>query len=160
MSNEKAWEKPWRIYDEIIVPTEVLNKAGDLTDDEWEIMKRHPEAGLDLVADIDFPGDVRAIIRNHHERWDGTGYPDGLKGDEIPFAARILCVADVYDALTTARSYRDSLSHARAAEVMRSSKGQFDPTLLEAFLDWASGATIPGRQTPQNIAAVSTGTFA
>jgi putative nucleotidyltransferase with HDIG domain len=144
----------------IIVPTEVLNKAGDLTDDEWEIMKRHPEAGLDLVADIDFPGDVRSIIRNHHERWDGTGYPDGLKGDEIPFAARILCVADVYDALTTARSYRDSLSHARAAEVMRSSKGQFDPMLLDAFLDWASSTAIPGRQTPQNIATVSLGNFA
>jgi putative nucleotidyltransferase with HDIG domain len=144
----------------IIVPTEVLNKAGDLTDEEWEIMKRHPEAGLDLVADIDFPGDVRAIIRNHHERWDGTGYPDGLKGDEIPFAARILCVADVYDALTTARSYRDSLSHTRAAEVMRSSTGQFDPLLLDAFLDWASSTAIPGRQTPQNIAAVSIGNFA
>ena len=144
----------------IIVPTEVLNKAGDLTADEWEIMKRHPEAGLDLVADIDFPGDVRSIIRNHHERWDGSGYPDGLKGDEIPFAARILCVADVYDALTTARSYRDSLSHTRAAEVMRLSKGQFDPMLLDAFLDWASSTSIPGRQTPQNIAAVSIGNFA
>jgi len=144
----------------IIVPTEVLNKAGDLTQEEWQIMKRHPEAGLDLVADIDFPGDVRAIIRNHHERWDGTGYPDGLKGDQIPFAARILCVADVYDALTTARSYRDSLSHTRAAEVMRSSKGQFDPMLLDAFLEWAAGATIPGRQTPQHIAAVSIGNVA
>ncbi|MFL5483068.1 MAG: HD domain-containing phosphohydrolase [Gemmatimonadaceae bacterium] len=143
----------------IIVPTEVLNKAGDLTEEEWSIMKRHPEAGLDLVADIDFPGDVRSIIRNHHERWDGSGYPDGLKGDDIPFAARILCVADVYDALTTARSYRDSLSHARAAEVMRSSNGQFDPMLLDAFLEWASSTTIPDRQTPQNIAAVSIGNF-
>lgn len=143
----------------IIVPTEVLNKAGDLTDEEWAIMKRHPEAGLELVADIDFPGDVRAIIRNHHERWDGGGYPDGLQGEEIPFAARILCVADVYDALTTARSYRDSLSHTCAAEVMRASKGQFDPILLETFLEWASNTNIPGRQTPQNIAAFSIGTF-
>ena len=141
----------------IIVPTEVLNKAGGLTDAEWAIMKRHPEAGLDLVADIDFPGDVRAIIRNHHERWDGTGYPDGLKGEDIPFAARILCVADVYDALTTARSYRDSLSHSRAAEVMRASEGQFDPMLLESFLDWAASASIPERSTPQNIAAFSIG---
>ena len=118
----------------IIVPTEVLNKAGNLSDEEWAIMKRHPEAGLELVADIDFPGDVRAIIRNHHERWDGKGYPDGLAGADIPFAARILCVADVYDALTTARSYRDSLSHDRAVEVMRGSPGQFDPELLDAFL--------------------------
>ena len=133
----------------IIVPTEVLNKAGPLTGEEWEMMKRHPEAGLELVADIDFPGDVRAVIRNHHERWDGTGYPDGLAGEEIPFAARILCVADVYDALTTARSYRDSLPHSRAADEMRSSQGQFDPQLLEAFLSWAESAEVSPRITPQ-----------
>ena len=136
----------------IIVPTEVLNKPGKLTDEEWSIMKRHPEAGLDLVADIDFPGDIRAIIRNHHERWDGTGYPDGLKGDQIPYAARILCVADVYDALTTTRSYRPGLTHSRAAEIMRSSPGQFDPELLETFLSWAETADIPGRPTPQRLA--------
>jgi len=144
----------------IIVPTEVLNKAGNLSEGEWAIMKRHPEAGLELVADIDFPGDVRAIIRNHHERWDGSGYPDGLKGEEIPFAARILCVADVYDALTTARSYRDSLSHNRAAQVMRKSKGQFDPQLLELFLDWASSANAGGRHTPQRLATFSIGNSA
>ena len=144
----------------IIVPTEVLNKAGDLTDEEWAIMKRHPEAGLELVADIDFPGDVRAIIRNHHERWDGTGYPDGLAGEEIPFAARILCVADVYDALTTARSYRDSLSHGRAADVMRASKGQFDPHLLEMFLDWATTTNVGEHRTPQGVAAFSIGNTA
>ncbi len=136
----------------IIVPTEVLNKAGPLTGEEWAMMKRHPEAGLELVSDIDFPGDVRAVIRNHHERWDGTGYPDGLAGEEIPFAARILCVADVYDALTTARSYRDSMSHARAAEEMRSSHGQFDPALLGAFLSWAESADVPPRPTPQRTA--------
>ncbi len=136
----------------IIVPTEVLNKPGKLTDEEWAIMKRHPEAGLELVADIDFPGDIGAIIRNHHERWDGTGYPDGLKGEAIPFAARILCVADVYDALTTTRSYRPGLTHARAAEIMRASTGQFDPQLLETFLVWAETADIPGRSTPQRMA--------
>jgi putative nucleotidyltransferase with HDIG domain len=136
----------------IIVPTEVLNKPGKLTEEEWAIMKRHPEAGLELVADIDFPGDITAIIRNHHERWDGTGYPDRLKGDEIPLAARILCVADVYDALTTTRSYRPGLTHARAAEIMRSSEGQFDPELLEIFLEWAETADIPGRPTPQRLA--------
>jgi putative nucleotidyltransferase with HDIG domain len=141
----------------IIVPTEVLNKAGNLTHEEWSIMKRHPEAGLELVADIDFPGDVRAIIRNHHERWDGTGYPDGLAGEEIPFAARILCVADVYDALTTGRSYRDSMSHTRAVEVMRGSKGQFDPALLEAFLGWAESSDVPARPNSQRVATLSVG---
>lgn len=140
----------------IIVPTEVLNKAGPLTDEEWAMMKRHPEAGLELVADIDFPGDVRSVIRNHHERWDGTGYPDGLAGEEIPLAARILCVADVYDALTTARSYRDSLSHERAVEEMRASAGQFDPQLLEAFLGWAGTSDAPARRkTPQEVATLS-----
>jgi putative nucleotidyltransferase with HDIG domain len=141
----------------IIVPTEVLNKAGNLSDEEWAIMKRHPEAGLELVADIDFPGDVRSIIRNHHERWDGHGYPDGLKGEDIPLAARILCVADVYDALTTARSYRDSLSHNRAAQVMRESPGQFDPILLETFLDWAAGANTSDYHTPQGLATFAIG---
>jgi putative nucleotidyltransferase with HDIG domain len=136
----------------IIVPTEVLNKPGKLTEEEWAIMKRHPEAGLELVADIDFPGDIRSIIRNHHERWDGTGYPDRLAGEAIPLAARILCVADVYDALTTTRSYRPGLTHARAAEIMRSSEGQFDPDLLDMFIDWAETADIPGRPTPQRLA--------
>lgn len=144
----------------IIVPTEVLNKPGKLTDEEWAIMKRHPEAGLELVADIDFPGDISAIIRNHHERWDGGGYPDGLKGEDIPFAARILCVADVYDALTTTRSYRPGLTHARAAEIMRSSTGQFDPELLETFLAWAETADIPGRPTPQRMAIFASSTGA
>ena len=120
-------------------------------------MKRHPEAGLELVADIDFPGDVRSIIRNHHERWDGHGYPDGLAGEEIPITARILCVADVYDALTTARSYRDSLSHNRAAQVMRESTGQFDPHLLEIFLDWASSANALAHNTPQGLATFAIG---
>lgn len=136
----------------IIVPTDVLNKPGKLTDEEWAIMKRHPEAGLELVADIDFPGDIRAIIRNHHERWDGKGYPDGLAGEQIPLAARILCVADVYDALTTTRSYRAGMTHARAAEIMLGSTGQFDPHLLQVFLEWAETADIPGRPTPQRLA--------
>jgi putative nucleotidyltransferase with HDIG domain len=136
----------------IIVPIEVLNKPGKLTDEEWAIIKRHPEAGLELVADIDFPGDIRAIIRNHHERWDGAGYPDGLAGEAIPLAARILCIADVYDALTTTRSYRPGLTHERAAGIMRSSPGQFDPELLETFLVWAETADIPGRPTPQRMA--------
>jgi putative nucleotidyltransferase with HDIG domain len=139
----------------IIVPTEVLNKTSGLSEEEWQIMRRHPEAGLELVSDIDFPGDVRAIIRNHHERWDGSGYPDGLSGEEIPFAARILCVADVYDALTSPRSYRNSLSPERAAAEMRAQKGQFDPQLLEAFLEWA-GTNAPDRPVSQSAAILPT----
>jgi HD-GYP domain-containing protein (c-di-GMP phosphodiesterase class II) len=100
-------------------------------------MKRHPEAGLELVADIDFPGDVRAMIRNHHERWDGNGYPDGLIGEATPLPARILRIADVYDALTTARAYRTAMSHDQAVTLIRSSADQFDPQLLEMFIQWA-----------------------
>jgi putative nucleotidyltransferase with HDIG domain len=121
----------------IIVPLDVLNKPGKLTPEEWNLMKRHPEAGLELVADVDFPGDVRAIIRNHHERWDGKGYPDGLVGDATPLPARLLCLADVYDALTTSRPYRTAMTHQQGVEIMRTSEGQFDPHLLEIFMDWA-----------------------
>jgi putative nucleotidyltransferase with HDIG domain len=121
----------------IIVPVDVLNKPGKLTPEEWELMKRHPVAGLELVADVDFPGDVRAMIRNHHERWDGKGYPDGLVGDATPLPARLLCLADVYDALTSSRPYRTALTHEQGVEIMRKSEGQFDPELLEMFLNWA-----------------------
>jgi putative nucleotidyltransferase with HDIG domain len=140
----------------IIVPTEVLNKAGKLTTEEWAIMKRHPLAGLELVADIDFPGDVRAIIRNHHERWDGRGYPDALAGNDIPFAARILCVADVYDALTSTRSYRGRMTPPQAARAMRSSRGQFDPQLLETFLSWAGETDSAAQALPPYLTNLST----
>ena len=140
----------------IIVPTSVLNKVGKLTAEEWAIMRRHPVAGLELVADIDFPGDVRAIIRNHHERWDGKGYPDGLAGEDIPFAARILCVADVYDALTSTRSYRPAMTPPQAAQAMRASEGQFDPRLLETFLSWAGETDSPAPQLPAELSNYST----
>jgi putative nucleotidyltransferase with HDIG domain len=121
----------------IIVPVEVLNKPGKLTNDEWALMKRHPVAGLELVSGIDFPGDVRSMIRSHHERWDGTGYPDGLAGELTPLPARLLCIADVYDALTSARPYRQALDHSQGVKIMQSSAGQFDPELLGVFLNWA-----------------------
>jgi putative nucleotidyltransferase with HDIG domain len=122
----------------MIVPPEVLNKEGQLTPAEWDLMKRHPEEGLRLVSDIDFPGDVRAMIRNHHERWDGRGYPDGLEAESTPLPARILCLADVYDALTSTRPYRRALTHEEGLEVMLKSEGQFDPGLIPVFRDWAS----------------------
>lgn len=118
----------------IIVPTEVLNKSGPLDNEEWELMKKHTEVGFEMVADVDFPGVVPEMVRSHHEKWNGTGYPDGLSGDAIPVTARILCIADVYDALTTTRPYRSALPPARAKEIMRSSAVQFDPALLALFL--------------------------
>ncbi|MEO7102239.1 MAG: HD domain-containing phosphohydrolase [Gemmatimonadaceae bacterium] len=125
----------------LIVPVEVLNKPGRLNEEEWRIMKRHPEAGEELLADIEFPWDIRPMVRNHHERWDGCGYPDGLAGESIPMSARILCVADVYDALTTTRSYRSGFDHSRAVEIMieNNASGHFDPAVFDMFLSWADG---------------------
>ena len=120
----------------LIIPTEVLNKPGRLTEEEWAIVVRHPAAGVEMLADIDFPWDVRPIVLSHHERWDGGGYPDGLRGDEIPLTARILCVADVYDALTSDRSYKSAFTHDEAMEVMRRDVGRvFDPALFALFED-------------------------
>lgn len=118
----------------LIVPSEVLNKPGRLTKDEWELMKRHPIAGVELLSEVEFPWDILPIVRSHHECWDGSGYPDGLVADEIPLVARIVCLADVYDALTTERSYKRALPHDEALNVMRRDAGrQFDPQLFELF---------------------------
>ena len=101
----------------LIVPAEVLNKAGKLTEEEWALIRQHPAAGEQLLADVQFPWDVAPMVRSHHERWDGGGYPDGLVAENIPLAARILCVADVYDALTTERSYKRAFSQLEAMEI-------------------------------------------
>jgi putative nucleotidyltransferase with HDIG domain/diguanylate cyclase (GGDEF)-like protein len=116
------------------VPSEILNKPGKLTQDEWAVMRSHPSAGVEMLAGIDFPWDVRPIIESHHERWDGAGYPHGLRGEAIPLSARILAVADVYDALTSLRSYKASLSHESALEIMRRDVGSaFDPDVFAKF---------------------------
>jgi len=118
----------------LVVPSEVLNKPGKLTPDEWALMRSHPTAGVDMLAGIEFPWDVRPIIESHHERWDGTGYPHALRGEEIPLSARILAVADVYDALTSVRSYKHALTHDEALDVMRRDVGfAFDPGVFSKF---------------------------
>jgi diguanylate cyclase (GGDEF)-like protein len=118
----------------LIIPSEILNKPGKLSPDEWELVKRHPLAGVEMLADMDFPGDVIPMVRSHHERWDGMGYPDQLEGERIPRAARMLCIADVYDALTSKRSYKGALSHEAAMDIMRADVGtQFDPELFAHF---------------------------
>jgi diguanylate cyclase (GGDEF)-like protein/putative nucleotidyltransferase with HDIG domain len=118
----------------LVVPSEVLNKPGKLTPEEWELMKSHPSAGVDMLAGIEFPWDVRPLIESHHERWDGKGYPHGLKETAIPLSARILAVADVYDALTSIRSYKAALTHEDALEIMRRDVGTaFDPAVFARF---------------------------
>jgi diguanylate cyclase (GGDEF)-like protein/putative nucleotidyltransferase with HDIG domain len=118
----------------LIVPAEVLNKPGKLTDEEWALVRSHPTVGVEMLADTEFPWDVRPIVESHHERWDGRGYPAGLAGDDIPLTARILCVADVYDALTSVRSYKRALTHGEAMAILRQDVGtQFDPTVFALF---------------------------
>ena len=118
----------------LMIPPEILNKPGRLTAEEWVMIKKHPVWGVEMLADIDFPWDVRPIVESHHERWDGAGYPHGLKGEEIPRTARILCIADVYDALTSERSYKKAVSHEQALDMMRSDVAhQFDPELFPLF---------------------------
>jgi putative nucleotidyltransferase with HDIG domain len=119
----------------IVVPSDILNKPGALTPEERAIMERHPTAGAELLRDVEFPWDVIPMIRGHHERWDGHGYPDGLAGESISLAARILCVADVYDALTSHRPYRRAFEERDALRLMQADVGrQFDPEILTRFL--------------------------
>ncbi len=117
------------------VPEYILLKPGRLTDDEFAKIKEHPKIGADILGPVDFPWPVLPVVRSHHEKWDGTGYPDGLAGEGIPRTARILAVADVYDALTSSRSYRSAWTHERACEVIRRDRGtHFDPIVADAFL--------------------------
>jgi putative nucleotidyltransferase with HDIG domain len=118
----------------IVVPSDILNKHSALTPEERAIMERHPTAGVELLRDVEFPWDVLPMIRGHHERWDGHGYPDGLAGESIPLAARILCVADVYDALTSQRPYRRAFESRDAIRLMQADEGRkFDPEILTRF---------------------------
>ena len=115
------------------VPEEILNKPGRLTDEERAIMERHPVTGDEMLAPVEFPWDIRPMVRSHHERWDGRGYPDRLAAESIPLSARILRIADVFDALTTARSYRRPLTPEEALAIMVDDHGSFDPDLFAIF---------------------------
>ncbi|MEO8200968.1 MAG: HD domain-containing phosphohydrolase [Gemmatimonadota bacterium] len=115
------------------IPLEILNKPSRLTNEEYAIMQQHPVYGLEMLAAIEFPWDIKPIIRSHHEKYDGTGYPDGLKGDEIPLTAQIVCIVDVYDALTTDRSYRAGMSHDVALKEIARSRHWWHPDVFAAF---------------------------
>ena len=112
----------------------ILNKRGKLTEEEFAVIKRHPVIGDRIVQHLGLTPQERAIVRNHHERWDGKGYPDGLEGEEIPLLARILTVADVFDAMTSDRTYRNALSRGITLEVLWKNRAtQFDPEPLDAL---------------------------
>ncbi len=116
------------------VPHEVLNKPGSLTREEFEVMQMHPVWGIELLESVEFPWDIKPIIRWHHEKYDGSGYPDRLRGDEIPVNAQVICIVDVYDALTTTRSYRKALDKSEALRRMYESKHWWRPDVYDAFM--------------------------
>jgi len=119
----------------IRVPDHILNKPGPLTPEERRIIEEHPVTGYEMCSRLGFMPEELAVIRHHHERWDGGGYPDGLRGTEIPLLARIVAVADVYDALTSRRAYREPWTHEQAREYVLANAGsQFDP---ECAAVWA-----------------------
>jgi ribonuclease P protein subunit RPR2 len=120
----------------VAVPDAILWKPEPLTPDERALMQQHPIVGWEILREIDFLGEAKLVVRHHHERWDGDGYPDRLAGDTIPLAARVFAVADVLDALTTVRPYRPPSPVADAREMIKDSAGsQFDPEVVAAFLE-------------------------
>jgi putative nucleotidyltransferase with HDIG domain len=116
------------------VPDSILFKPGPLTSEERALMARHPVVGAEIVGGIDFLAEAAAVVRSHHERWDGMGYPDGLAGAEIPVAARVFAVADVFDALSTDRPYRAAFTLRQARAMIAQEAGNhFDPAVITAF---------------------------
>jgi HD-GYP domain-containing protein (c-di-GMP phosphodiesterase class II) len=114
----------------------ILNKPGRLTPAEFDEIKKHPTLGANIIADVPFLRPLVPMVLHHHEFFDGNGYPSGIKGDQIPFGARILSVADAYEAMTSDRPYRRSLSAQAALEILMNGKGkQFDPRIVDTFTE-------------------------
>lgn len=119
----------------IAVPEHILNKPGKLTPAEFEKMKRHAPIGAEILSSIEFPYPVVPIVRHHHENWDGTGYPDKLKGEDIPLGARLLSVVDCFDALTSDRPYRRRMTDAQAIAILQDRRGiMYDPAVVDVFV--------------------------
>jgi HD-GYP domain-containing protein (c-di-GMP phosphodiesterase class II) len=118
----------------LAVPDAILFKPEPLSEEEFSLVAQHPVVGSEILRDVDFLGDGKLVVRHHHERWDGDGYPDRLAGAAIPLAARVFAVADALDALTTDRPYRRATRFSRARDEIRDNAGsQFDPEVVAAF---------------------------
>ncbi len=143
------------------VRDDILNKPGPLTEDEWEIMRRHPDIGADMIAQHSALAEVAPLVRHHHERWDGSGYPGGLRGDVIPFGARILSVADSFDTITGPRLYRQSLMTPLEGveDISRRADHWYDPNVVDALrelhglkpLELANRSVVPRRITSLRV---------
>jgi putative nucleotidyltransferase with HDIG domain len=126
------------------IPDSIISKPGSLLPEEFAAMKRHPVIGASLVKQVAHLSGFAPSVRSHHERWDGSGYPDGLAGEAIPLEARIICIADSFDAMTSARSYREQIDAQSAVDEMRRCSGtQFDPRLVDAFAQLFSTGKLP-----------------
>ena len=132
----KALERGALLHDigKIGISDKILHKPGKLTDEEWRLMRIHPDIGARIVEGIPFLQETLPVIRYHHERWDGSGYPLGLREKDIPIQARIFAVADVFDALTSKRSYREKSTPEEALQYLRDQAGiLFDPVIVDAL---------------------------
>lgn len=134
----------------VAVPDQVLNKRGPLDPEEWKVIQRHPQQGAAVLESItkglkvahpsvlEYIATAQDIALSHHERWDGSGYPQGLKGDEIPLSARVAAICDVYDSLRSPRPYKKPFSHQEAVAIIKNGKGtHFDPLLVDSFMHFA-----------------------
>jgi ribonuclease P protein subunit RPR2 len=137
LADGEALEFGFLLHDigKVAIPDAILYKPGTLTDKERALMAQHPVIGAHIVRGIEFLGEATKVVRSHHERWDGNGYPDGLAAEEIPLSARVFAVADVLDALTSDRPYRPASTLAVAREMITDGSGsQFDPRVVAAFV--------------------------
>ncbi len=131
----------------VAVPDAILFKPGRLTEDEFRLIARHPEIGTEILRDVDFLGEAKLVVRHHHERWDGAGYPDGLAGEDIPLGARIIHVADALDSMLTTRIYRAARPGDEALEELRRRAGtQFCPRCVTALERLAENDELGGEQ--------------
>ena len=136
----------------LAIPEYILNKPGRLTAAEFEVMKRHASIGAEILANVDFPFPVVPIVRHHHENWDGTGYPDGLKAQDIPIGARILSVVDCFDALTSDRPYRRRLPDSEALAILMERRGNmYDPAVVDAFLEAHARGAFRENEAPSEL---------
>jgi PAS domain S-box-containing protein len=140
---DMQWAAKLHDIGKVCIPDAIVQKAGKLTREEYEIIKQHSSIAGDIIRPLDPGGHIWPAIRHHHERYDGKGYPDGLSGTDIPDGARLITIADSYNAMRTCRPYRETMSFEQSLEEIRRNTGtQFDPGWVEVFLDLASTGSI------------------